>query len=90
MLAMHCAGLAGKKVAVTPYAYVATLSALFWLHCPSVFVDTEPDTHCLSPELLLQRLQREPDMAGVLLADIYGLACDVEVLESICREWVLS
>lgn len=29
MLAMHCAGLAGKKVAVTPYAYVATLSALF-------------------------------------------------------------
>lgn len=87
MLAIQCAGLAGKKVAVTPYTYVATLSALLWLHCTPVFVDIEPDTLCLSPELLRQRFQKEPDIAGVLPVHIYGLACDVESLGAICREY---
>lgn len=87
MLALHCAGLAGKKVAVTPYTYVATLSALLWLHCTPVFVDIEPDTLCLSPELLRRRFQEEPDIAGVLPVHIYGLACDVESLDAICREY---
>lgn len=87
MLALQCAGLAGKKVAVTPYTYVATLSALLWLGCRPVFVDIEPDTLCLSPELLRQRFQVEPDIAGALPVHIYGLACDVESLEAICREY---
>ena len=87
MLSLQCAGLAGKKVAVTPYTYVATLSALLWLGCEPVFVDIEPDTLCLSPELLEQRLRQEPDIAGVLPVHIYGLACDVESLDAICREY---
>ena len=87
MLSIQCAGLAGKKVAVTPYTYVATLSALLWLHCTPVFVDIEPDTLCLSPELLRQRFQEEPDIAGVIPVHIYGLACDTERLAAICREY---
>lgn len=87
MLAIRCAGLAGKKVAVTPYTYVATLSALLWLHCTPVFVDIEPDTLCLSPTQLRKRFQNEPDIAGVLPVHIYGLACDVESLEAVCREY---
>ena len=87
MLAIQCAGLAGKKVAVTPYTYVATLSALLWLHCIPVFVDIEPDTLCLSPALLRKRFQEEPDIAGVLPVHIYGLSCDVESLDAICREY---
>ncbi len=86
MLALQCAGLAGKKVAVTPYTYVATLSALLWLGCEPVFVDIEPDGLCLSPELLRERLKQEPDIAAVLPVHVYGLACDVESLESICKE----
>ncbi|WP_417291985.1 DegT/DnrJ/EryC1/StrS family aminotransferase [Desulfovibrio porci] len=86
MLAIQCAGLAGKKVAVMPYTYVAMLSALLWLHCIPVFVDIEPDTLCLSPQLLHRRFQEEPDIAGVLPVHIYGLACDVESLDAICRE----
>lgn len=87
MLALQCAGLAGKKVAVTPYTYVATLSALLWLRCVPVFVDIEPDTLCLSPELLRKRFQQEPDIAGALPVHIYGLACDVERLDAVCREY---
>ena len=87
MLALQCAGLAGKKVAVTPYTYVATLSALLWLRCVPVFVDIEPDTLCLSPEWLRKRFQQEPDIAGALPVHIYGLACDVERLDAVCREY---
>lgn len=86
MLAIQNAGLAGKKVAVTPYTYVATISALLWIGCEPVFIDVEPDTLCLSPDFLRQRLIKEPDIAGVLPVHIYGLACDVESLETICRE----
>ncbi len=86
MLAIHCAGLAGKKVAVTPYTYVATLSALLWMRCIPVFVDIEPETFCLSPRLLKDRIQAEPDIAGIVPVHIYGLACDVQSLASISRE----
>lgn len=86
MLALQCAGLAGKKVAVTPYSYVATLSAMLWIGCEPVFIDVEPDSLCLSPDLLRDRLKKEPDIAGVLPVHVYGLACDVESLESICKE----
>lgn len=86
MLAIQNAGLAGKKVAVTPYTYVATLSALLWLGCEPIFVDVDPDTLCLSPDFLRQLFIKEPDIAGVLPVHIYGLACDVENLEAICRE----
>jgi len=86
MLALQCTGLAGKKVAVTPYTYVATLSALLWLGCEPVFIDIDPESLCLSPDLLRDRLKKEPDIAAVLPVHIYGLACDVESLESICKE----
>ncbi len=86
MLALQCAGLAGKKVAVTPYTYVATLSALLWLGCEPIFIDIDPESLCLSPDLLRDRLKKEPDIAGVLPVHVYGLACDVESLESICKE----
>ena len=42
MLALQCAGLAGKKIALTPYTYVATLSAILWMGCTPVFVDVDP------------------------------------------------
>lgn len=86
MLAIQCAGLAQKKVVLTPYTYVATLSALLWMGCTPVFVDVEPDTLCLSPDLLRLRLRAEPDIAGVLPVQIYGLACDVDEIGKICRE----
>ena len=86
MLALQCAGLAGKKIALTPYTYVATLSAMLWMGCTPVFVDVDPDTMCLSPELLRKCIQNSPDIAGVIPVHVYGLACNVEALGDICRE----
>lgn len=49
-------------------------------------MDVEPNSFCLSSELLWQRLRNEPDISGALPVHIYDLACDVESLEDICRE----
>ncbi len=86
MLALHCAGLRGKKVAVTAYTYVATLSALLWTGCTPVFVDVDPKTLCMSPEDLSRAFADQPDIAGVLPVHIYGLACDDQALSALCRE----
>lgn len=65
---------------------MATLSALLWIGCIPVFVDVEPESFCLSPDLLRRRLRENPDIAGVLPVHAYGLACDVDGLDSVCRE----
>lgn len=87
MLALQSAGLAGKKVALTPYTYVATLSALLWMGCTPVFVDVDSHNLCLSPELLRQAFLREPDIAGVVPVQVYGLPCDMERLAAECQEF---
>lgn len=38
-------------------------------------------------KLLRKRFQQEPDIAGALPVHIYGLACDVERLDAVCREY---
>lgn len=86
MLALHCAGLAGKKVAVTPYTYVATLSALLWMGCTPVFVDIAPHTLALAPNALAEAFARHPDLAGVMPVHIYGLACDHAAISALCRK----
>lgn len=85
MLALHCAGLRGKKVAVTAYTYVATLSALLWIDCTPIFVDIDPETLCMSPKSLAQAFEEYPDIAGVLPVHIYGLPCDDAALNALCR-----
>ena len=85
MLALHCAGLRGKKVAVTAYAYVATLSALIWIGCTPVFVDIDPQTLCMSQKSFAQALADHLDFAGVVPMHIYGLACDDTSLSATCR-----
>lgn len=87
MLALHCAGLAGKKVAVTPFTYVATLSALLWLGCEPVFVDIDRNSLCLSPARLEDALAEETGIAAVLPVHIYGLACDDAAIAAICQKY---
>lgn len=90
MLSIAHAGLSGKKVAVTAYTYVATLSALLWQKCVPIFVDIEPQSLCMSPSALRKRLIEHPDIAGVIPVHVYGLVCDVESIEEIAQEHSLT
>lgn len=85
-LALHAAGLAGKKVITTPFSYTATVSALLWIGCDVVFADIDPDTLCLDPASVLERLT--PDIAGLLPVHVYGNMCDIDGLEHCAQQGV--
>jgi dTDP-4-amino-4,6-dideoxygalactose transaminase len=80
-IALHAAGIAGKKIATTPYSYAATVSALLWTGCTPVFIDIEEETLCMDPQKLREALDADPDIRGILPVHIYGNICDVDSLE---------
>jgi dTDP-4-amino-4,6-dideoxygalactose transaminase len=83
-LALHAAGLAGRKVITTPFSYAATVSALLWIGCDVVFADIDEETLCLDPASVAERVTS--DTAGLLPVHVYGNICDVDSLADIARE----
>lgn len=77
-VALHAAGMAGKRVFTTPFSFVGTVSALLWTGCTPVFVDIDEETLCMDPQRLADAL--DADSGGILPVHIYGNICDVESL----------
>ena len=84
-IALHAANIAGKKIATTPFSFIATTSALLWTGCTPVFVDIDEETLCMDPAKLADALDSEADIGGILPVHIYGNICDVESLEKLGR-----
>jgi len=80
-LALHAAGIAGKKVITTPFSYVATVSALLWTGCTPVFADIDEETLCIDPKKIADVLSS--DCHGILPVHVYGNICDVESIEKL-------
>jgi len=74
-----------KKVITTPFSYVATTSSILWEGCTPVFVDIDPETLCIDPELVEQAI--DEDTEAVLATHVFGLPCDVERLEAIGKKY---
>jgi dTDP-4-amino-4,6-dideoxygalactose transaminase len=69
------------EVLTTPFSYVATTSSLVWEGCTPVFVDIDPRTLCINPELLETHIT--PRTVGIMATHVYGNPCDVEAIEAI-------
>lgn len=74
-----------KKVITTPFSYVATTSSILWEGCTPVFVDIDPETLCIDPDLVEQAI--DEDTEAVLATHVFGLPCDVERLEAIGKKY---
>jgi dTDP-4-amino-4,6-dideoxygalactose transaminase len=70
-----------KKVITTPFSYVATTSSILWEDCIPVFVDIDPDTLCIDPDLVEKAIDDETQ--AVLATHVFGYPCAVERLEAI-------
>ena len=70
-----------KKVITTPFSYVATTSSILWEGCTPVFVDIDPKTLCINPDLVEAAIDK--DTEAVLATHVFGYPCDVERLEEI-------
>jgi len=79
-LAIKALDLPGEII-TTPFSYVATTSSIVWEGCQPVFVDIDPETLCLDPNLIEASIT--PRTTAILTVHIYGHPCDVERIQAI-------
>ncbi|MDY0036824.1 MAG: DegT/DnrJ/EryC1/StrS family aminotransferase [Zoogloea oleivorans] len=86
-LAIRALGLRGEII-TTPYSYVATTNAILWEGCDPVFVDIEPHSFCIDPDLIEAAITGRS--SAILATHVYGYPCNVERIQSIADRHGLS
>lgn len=76
----------GDRVLVSTLTFSATANAIRYVDAQPVFIDSEPATWNLDPDLLDQALQ-EGEYAACIPVDIYGQCADYSRIEPLCAEW---
>jgi dTDP-4-amino-4,6-dideoxygalactose transaminase len=69
------------EIITTPFSYVATTSSIVWEGCRPVFVDIDPESLNLSPDLIEAAIT--PRTTAILAVHVYGHPCDVERIQAI-------
>jgi len=72
------------EIITTPFSYVATTSSIVWEGCQPVFVDIDPNTLCIDPDLIEKAITDKT--TAILTTHVYGFPCDVERIQKIAGE----
>jgi dTDP-4-amino-4,6-dideoxygalactose transaminase len=72
------------EIITTPFSYVATTNAILWENSKPVFVDIDPKTYCINPDLIEAAIT--PRTRAIMATHVYGNACDVEAIEQIAQK----
>ena len=86
-LAIKALDLRGEFI-TTPYSYVATTNAILWEGCTPIFVDIDPETFCISPDLIEAAITDRT--TAILATHVYGYPCDVERIQRIADRYGLK
>lgn len=85
-VALHLALLAldvrpGDEVLVPSLTYVATANAVRYVGAEPVFVDVDPDTWCIDPNLLEANVTRRTK--GIIAVHLYGHPADMDAINHV-------
>ena len=83
-IALNASGITEGEIITTPFSYVATVSAILWERCLPVFVDIEPDSFCIDPDLIERAIT--PKTKAIMAVHVFGLPCAVEKIEKVARK----
>ncbi len=84
-LALRAAGIgAGDEVITSPFTFIATAEAISYVGATPVFVDIEPHTFNLDPNLTAQAIT--PRTRAILPVHLFGQPADLDPLLDLCRE----
>ncbi|MEE4383452.1 MAG: DegT/DnrJ/EryC1/StrS family aminotransferase [Pseudomonadales bacterium] len=86
MLALRQLGLGGEVI-TTPFSFVATSHALLWAGLTPVFVDIDPETFNLDPDLIEDAITDRT--SAILPVHCFGRACDIEAIDRIAERYGL-
>ncbi len=79
-IAIQALGITGEVI-TTPFSFVATTSCLVWEKCKPVFVDIDPQTLCIDPTKIEERIT--PQTTAILATHVYGNTCDIDAIKAI-------
>src|SRR5690606_259989 len=71
------------EIITTPFSYVATTSSIVWENCKPVFVDIDPVTFTIDPDLIEEAITTET--TAILTTHVYGIPCHIEKIEEIAK-----
>jgi len=74
----------GDEVIVPAYTWMATAAAAVYLGATPVFVDSEPDTFCMSPEAFEAAIT--PRTKAVVPVHLFGSIADMDKIVAIARK----
>jgi len=84
-LAIEALGIgAGDEIITTPFSYVATTSAILWQQAQPVFVDIDPDTLCIDPGKIEEKITKKTK--AILPVHVFGNMCDVAKIDEIAQK----
>ncbi len=87
--ALYAAGVGpGDEVLVPAITFVATANAAIYLGAKPVFVDVDPDTLLINPELVLEKIT--PRTKAIVAMDYAGQPCDYHALRAIADQYNLQ
>ena len=73
----------GDEVITTAFSFTATANTILLVGATPVFVDIEPETYTLNPDLVEQAVTRRTK--AILPVHLYGHPCDMQRLEQIAQ-----
>jgi dTDP-4-amino-4,6-dideoxygalactose transaminase len=90
-LALIAAGIeAGDRVVTTPYTFFATAGAISRIGAIPVFVDVDPDTFNISPELLADAVRDHDRVRALIPVHLFGACADMDPICALGQERQLA
>lgn len=76
------------EVITTPYSFVATTHAIWWIGCKPVFVDIDPFTGNMDPDKIEAAIT--PATTCIMPVHVYGKPCDTKRIQEIADKYGLK
>jgi UDP-2-acetamido-2-deoxy-ribo-hexuluronate aminotransferase len=84
LVAMMALGISsGDEVITTPFSFIATVTMIKMLGAKPVFVDIDPRTYNIDPNLVEQAIT--PHTKAILPVNLYGQCSDFDVINAIAK-----
>ena len=84
-IALRAAGIqAGDEVITTPFTFIATAEAAWYLGAKPVFVDIDPESYCIDVKQIEKKITKKTK--AILPVHLFGHSVDVEAIEAIAKK----
>ena len=87
-MALRALDVTEGEVITTPFSWVATCSSILWERCTPVFVDVDPTTFNIDPDLIEAAITKQT--RAILAVHSFSCPCDVERIATIAKDHKLS